>query len=64
MGKNKKDKKPLLTTKHKVDNSIEVQVNKNPGKTLMGKIAAWLIIVGTICVPLATLIWIIVLACK
>lgn len=64
MGKNKKDKKPLLTTKHKVDNSIEVQVNKNPGKTLMGKITAWLIIIGTICVPVALLVYIIVLACK
>ena len=64
MAKTKKEKKPLLQTKHKVDNSIEVQVNKNPGKTLMGRIVAWAIIVGTVCVPLATLIWIIVLACK
>ena len=64
MEKNKKDKKPLLTTKHKVDNSIEVQVNKNPGKTLIGRITAWLIIIGTICVPMALLVYIIVLACK
>jgi len=64
MGKNKKDKKPLLQTKHKVDNSIEVQVNKNPGKTFIGRFVAWLIIAGTILVPVATLVWIIVLACK
>ena len=64
MGKNKKDKKPLLQTKHKVDNSIEVQVNKNPGKTFIGRLVAWLIIAGTILVPVATLVWIIVLACK
>ena len=64
MGKNKKDKKPLLQTKHKADNSIEVQVNKNPGKTFMGRLVAWLIIAGTILVPVATLVWIIVLAWK
>ena len=64
MGKNKKDKKPHLQTKHKVDNSIEVQVNKNPGKTVIGRLVAWLIIAGTILVPVATLVWIIVLACK
>ncbi len=64
MEKNKKDKKPLLTTKHKVDNSIEVQVNKNPGKTFMGKLVAWLIIIGTIGVPVALCAWIIISACK
>lgn len=64
MAKKQNDKKQFLQTKHKVDNSIEVQVNKNPGKTLMGRIVAWLIIIGTVCVPLATLIYIIVLASK
>ena len=55
---NKKDnKKPLISTKHKVDNSIEVQVNKNPGKTLFGKIIALFIIAGTLLVPLAGLIY-------
>ena len=64
MAKNKKDKKPLIQTKHKVDNSVEGQVNKNPGKTLGGKIVAWAIIAGTVLVPLALCIYIIVLACK
>lgn len=45
--KNKKDKKPVITTKRKMDNSIEVQVNRPPSKTLSGKILVWIICVCT-----------------
>ncbi len=58
---NKKNKKvqkdPVIKTKVKADNSIEVEVKKNPGKTLTGKIVAWLIIAGTVLVPLVGLIF-------
>lgn len=57
---NKKvDKKPIITTKVKSDNSVEVQVTKNPGKTVFGKVVAWIIIVGTIVVPIVGLIFLI-----
>lgn len=57
---NKKvDKKPIITTKVKSDNSVEVQVTKNPGKTVFGKVVAWIIIVGTIIVPIVGLIFLI-----
>ena len=63
--KNKKsEKKPMIQTKVKKDNSIEVSVTKNPGKTLGGKIVAWFIIAGTVLVPLACLIYLLVLAMK
>ena len=63
--KNKKaEKKPMIQTKVKKDHSIEVSVTKNPGKTLGGKVVAWLIIAGTVLVPLAGLIYLLVLAMK
>ena len=58
MAKNKNvEKQPMIQTKVKKDHSIEVAVTKNPGKTLGGKIVAWLIIAGTVLVPLAGLIY-------
>ena len=53
----KNEKKPLIKTKHKLDNSIEIQVTKSPAKTLSGKIFAWLIIAGTVLVPVAGLLY-------
>jgi len=62
---NKKDtQKPMIQTKVKKDHSIEVAITKNPGKTLTGRIVAWLIIAGTVLVPLAGLIYLLVLASK
>ncbi len=58
----KQEKEHLIKTKIKKDNSIEVSVTKSPGKTLAGKIVAWLIIAGTILVPLAGLIYLLVQA--
>lgn len=63
--KNKKVKKEhMIKTKVKADNSIEVEIKKNPGKTLSGKIVAWLIIAGTILVPVAGLVYLLVIAAK
>lgn len=63
MAKNN-DKKPLIVTKHKMDNSVEVQLTKSPSKTAFGKIVAWLICILTLCVPLAGLIYLIVESLK
>lgn len=58
MAKNKKtEQKPMIQTKVKKDHSVEVAVTKSPGKTLGGRIVAWLIIAGTVLVPLAGLIY-------
>lgn len=63
--KNKKVKKEhMIKTKVKADNSIEVEIKKNPGKTLSGKIVAWFIIAGTVLVPVAGLVYLLVLAAK
>lgn len=63
--KNKKvEKERMIKTKVKADNSIEVEIKKDPGKTLTGKIVAWLIIAGTVLVPVAGLVYLLVLAAK
>lgn len=61
---NKEEKKPLIVTKHKIDNSVEVQLTKSPSKTLFGKIIAWTICILTLCVPLAGLIYLFIVAAK
>lgn len=62
--KKQTEKKAMIQTKVKKDHSVEVAVTKSPGKTLGGRIVAWLIITGTILVPLAGLIYLLVLAMK
>ena len=48
MAKNKKDnKKPVISTKKKMDNSIEVQINKTPDKTVGGRILVWAVCICT-----------------
>lgn len=63
MAKNKKlnEKKPTIQTKHKVDNSIEVTVNKAPSKTLSGKILVYVISALTLLLPVAGLIYMMIL---
>ncbi len=63
MAKNKKlnEKKPTIQTKHKVDNSIEVTVNKAPNKTLTGQILVWVISALTLLLPVAGLIYMMIL---
>ena len=58
------EKKSMIQTKVKKDHSIEVSVTKSPGKTLGGKVVAWLIIAGTILVPVAGLIYLLISAMK
>lgn len=63
--KNKKvEKERMIKTKVKADNSIEVEIKKDPGKTLTGKIVAWIIIAGTVLVPVAGLVYLLVIAAK
>ncbi|MFA6627839.1 MAG: hypothetical protein WCT17_04850 [Bacilli bacterium] len=64
MKKVKKEKKPFIKTRTRIDNSIEVEFQKSPAKTFVGKILIWLIIAGTILVPLASLIYIMIEANK
>ncbi len=54
---NKKEKTPLIKTKQKLDNSIEVEITKSPAKTKTGRVVVWLIVIGTVVVPIAGLIY-------
>ena len=54
--KSQKDNKKFIKTKKKLDDSVEIEIQKNPSKTLGGKIFIALIVIGTILLPLAVLI--------
>ncbi|HHX79188.1 MAG TPA: hypothetical protein GX695_05505 [Acholeplasmataceae bacterium] len=60
MKKTKKDKKPFVKTRVKRDNSIEVEIQKSPAKTLLGKIFLILVIFGTVVVPVVALIYLMI----
>jgi hypothetical protein len=60
----KKDDKAFIKTRVKHDNSIEVEIQKNPAKTVSGRILIILIVAGTALVPLAALIYALVTAFK
>lgn len=60
MKKTKKDKKPFVKTRVKRDNSIEVEIQKSPAKTLLGKIFLILVILGTVAVPVVALIYLMI----
>jgi hypothetical protein len=60
----KQEKKPFVKTRTRMDNSIEVEFQKSPAKTLLGKILIWLVIAGTIVVPVASLIYTMWMASK
>jgi hypothetical protein len=49
-------KKPIEIIR-KRDKTIEVAIRENPAKTLFGKIAAIIILVGFVLVPVITLIF-------
>ena len=53
----KKDNKKFIKTKKKLDDSVEIEIQKNPSKTIGGKIFIALIVIGTILLPLAVLIF-------
>jgi len=56
---NKKERTPLLKTKVKLDNSVEVEL-KDPSKSLLGKIFVYLIVIGMTVLSLVSLILLIV----
>ncbi len=62
MKKVKEEKKPFVKTRTRMDNSVEVEFQKSPAKTTFGRILIWLIIIGTIVVPIVSLIYAIVKA--
>lgn len=52
----KKENKKFIKTKKKLDDSVEIEIQKNPSKTLGGKVFIALIVAGTILLPLAVAI--------
>lgn len=58
--KTKKDKKPFVKTRVKRDNSIEVEIQKSPAKTLLGKIFLILVVIGTVVAPVVALIYLMI----
>lgn len=58
MSNKKKKKEPVITTRKRVDNSIEVEVKKNPAKTKLGKILILLILIGMAGLSIISLIYI------
>ncbi|MGD9604580.1 MAG: hypothetical protein AB7V00_00310 [Bacilli bacterium] len=43
---NKIEKTPFIKTKVKPNNSVEVEIQKNPANTLIGKILIYVIVIG------------------
>lgn len=61
MKKNKKsEKKPFIKTRTRMDNSIEVELQKSPAKTFMGKLLLFFVIAGTVVLPIAVLIYVMI----
>lgn len=59
--KEKVEKKPLIKTKVKYDNSIEVEM-KNPSNTILGKVFIYLLVIGMTVLSLVGLIVLIIRA--
>ncbi len=60
MAKNKnenKNKKKFVEKRVKADESVEYIVNGSPSDTVWGKVVVALIVIGTVVVPLAGLIY-------
>lgn len=53
----KKEKKPFIVTKERPNNTVEVEIQKSPAKTVGGKIFLVLILVGTILLPVGIMIY-------
>lgn len=58
--KAKKEKKSFVKTTVKRNNTVEVEIQKNPAKTITGKIILALVVLGTIGIPVAALIYLFV----
>lgn len=59
---NKKEKKAFITTKERPNNTVEVEIQKSPAKTIGGKIFLILILAGTVLLPVAIMIYTLVQA--
>ncbi|MDD3106372.1 MAG: hypothetical protein PHP65_01020 [Bacilli bacterium] len=57
---NKNEKTPFIKTKVKGNNSIEVEIQKNPANTLVGKILIYVIVVGMTLLGAAALIFLMI----
>ena len=60
MKKNKKEKKPYVKTRTRLDGGKEIEVTESPSKTHLGKFFAVLIAALTLLVPLIALIVVLV----
>ena len=58
--KNNKENKAFIKTRKRMDNSVEIELSKSPAKTKLGKVIVYLIVAGTLLVPLAALIWVMI----
>lgn len=58
--KNKKDNKPFVKTRKRMDNSIEVELQKSPAKTLPGKILLYMVVIGMGLAPIVGLIYLLI----
>ena len=54
--KTQKEKDPIIVTKTRADNSIEVEIKKSPSKTVSGKITIVIIVLAMAILPLIGLI--------
>ncbi|MGD9886833.1 MAG: hypothetical protein AB7T03_02575 [Bacilli bacterium] len=43
---NNSEKTPFIKTKVKPNNSVEIEIQKNPAKTLLGKILIYVLVIG------------------
>lgn len=58
--KNNKKKDAFIKTRKRMDNSVEIELQKSPAKTKLGKVIVYLIVAGTVLLPVAALIWVII----
>lgn len=54
--KKKKNEKPFIKTRERLDGGREVEITRSPSKTVLGKVFAITIAVLTILVPILALI--------
>ena len=56
----KKEKKAFMTTKERPNNTVEVEIQKSPAKTIGGRIFLVLILAGTVLLPVGVMIYTII----
>ncbi|MFA5543381.1 MAG: hypothetical protein WC008_00385 [Bacilli bacterium] len=58
--KKNKDKEAFIKTRKRMDNSVEIELRKSPAKTKLGKVIVYLIVAGTVLLPVVALIWVLI----